>query len=66
MKIAQTFEGQPIEASVTAPKEAVCPCCGGRLLLRARKLMGDGQRVYYWRHQGNRNRDCSARKRPGG
>ena len=66
MKIAQTSEGQPIEASADAPKEAVCPCCGGRLLLRSRNVMGDGQRVYYWRHQGNQNRDCSARKRPGG
>jgi DNA-directed RNA polymerase subunit RPC12/RpoP len=66
MKTAHTSEGQAIEASATAPKEAVCPYCGGRLLLRGRKLMGDDQRVYYWRHQGNRNRDCNARKHPGG
>jgi hypothetical protein len=66
MKVAETTGGEPIEASLMAPKQAVCPCCGGRVTLRSRRVMGDGKRTYHWRHQGNVNRDCSARHRPVG
>ncbi|MFZ0545909.1 MAG: hypothetical protein WAM60_10755 [Candidatus Promineifilaceae bacterium] len=64
MKFAVTETGKKIEASATAPKFAICHCCGGELTLRSRKTMKNGERTYYWRHRSNRNRNCSARNRP--
>jgi hypothetical protein len=64
MKVAQTAEGKPITADATAPSRAICPICGGKLSLRSRKTMNNGQRTYYWRHRSNHNRFCSARNRP--
>ncbi|MEM7112269.1 MAG: hypothetical protein AAF614_07545 [Chloroflexota bacterium] len=64
MKIAQTPDGTPLVASPEAPKQAICPVCGGTLTLRSRKTMSPGEKVYYWRHRGNRNRHCSGRTRP--
>ncbi len=64
MKFAQTPDGKRIEATPSAPKTAVCPYCGGELTLRSRRTMNNGEVTYYWRHRSNRNRSCSARKRP--
>ena len=64
MKIAQTQDGQTIEATATAPKQAICPRCGGRLVLRGRRIMGNDEKTYFWRHQRNQNRHCSARSHP--
>jgi len=64
MKVAVTTGGERLEASVMAPKQAICPYCGGRVTLRGRRVMGNEKRTYFWRHQGNKNRDCGARQRP--
>jgi len=64
MKVAQTRDGKQIVAAPTAPDKAVCPACGGTLILRSRRTMGNGNKTYYWRHRSNRNRNCSARNRP--
>ncbi|MCP4425075.1 MAG: hypothetical protein GY803_11315 [Chloroflexi bacterium] len=64
MKIAQTPEGQTVKAEAASPKQAICPRCGGRLSLRSRRVMGNDKKTYFWRHQGNMNRHCSARRQP--
>ncbi len=64
MKIANTSSGKPIEASPNAPKEAICPFCGGSLTLRSRRPMNNGKTTYFWRHRSNKNRNCIARRRP--
>jgi hypothetical protein len=64
MKTAQTVDGKTIIASKTAPKEAVCPYCGGILVLRSRRTMNGEKASYYWRHQNNKNPNCSGRARP--
>jgi hypothetical protein len=46
MKLAQTLEGKLIEAAAEAPKQAICPCCGGIVRLRSRRTMGNGKVVY--------------------
>ena len=61
MKIALTPEGAPIEASPDAPDQAICPHCGGVVLLRGRKVMGGNQKSYYWRHTNNSDPDCPGR-----
>ena len=66
MKTAQHPDNQqPITASDAAPEQAVCPSCGGVVILRRRKRM-NGTCVYYWRHRDNRNRHCKGRSRPVG
>lgn len=64
MKIANTPNGQPIEASPAAPREAICPYCGGKLILRSRRTMNNGKATYFWRHHSNMNSNCAARRRP--
>jgi hypothetical protein len=64
MKIAHTHNGEQVEADAMAPAQAVCPVCKGVLILRSRKTMDNGKRVYYWRHRGNNNPHCSARHHP--
>ncbi|MCA9966845.1 MAG: hypothetical protein KC423_21500 [Anaerolineales bacterium] len=64
MKTAQTSEGKPLIAASTAPKQAICPHCGGTVTLRNRKTMNNGERIYFWRHKSNLNRNCSGRTRP--
>jgi len=54
---------QPVVASAEAPQEAICPACGGVVILRQRKLMNQGGYAYYWRHRDNRNRECAKRHR---
>ena len=44
-----------------APKEAICPRCGGKLTLRSRKAMNNCQQTYFWRHRPNQNRQCRDR-----
>ncbi|MFN2190459.1 MAG: hypothetical protein ACK2T3_16975 [Candidatus Promineifilaceae bacterium] len=64
MKVACTASGEQITANPTAPRQAVCPVCGGTLILRSRKTMNNGQKTFFWRHRSNRNTHCSARNRP--
>ena len=66
MKIAQTVDGNSVEATASAPKEAICPYCHGKLSLRSRRTMNNGHRTYFWRHRSNKNRHCTARNRPFG
>lgn len=53
MKTARTYQGQLVTASLLAPKQAICPICGGAVTLRSRELMAKGGTIYYWRHQDN-------------
>ena len=62
MKVALSADGDPIEASADAPEQAICPHCGGVLLLRGRKVMG-GSKSYYWRHAPGGDPDCPGRSR---
>ncbi len=64
MKTAQKINGQPVLASASAPHQAICPYCGGQVVLRQRQLMNQGGVVYYWRHRENHNLRCSGRTRP--
>lgn len=65
MKVAQhPNTQQPVMASDTAPDKAICPHCGGVVVLRQRKRMNDGGCAYFWRHQDNRNRSCNGRSHP--
>lgn len=64
MQLAQTTEGKKVTATANAPKEAICPQCGGKLTLRSRKAMNNCKATYFWRHRSNQNRHCSARHRP--
>ena len=64
MKYAQTVKGDPILATPEAPKEAICPSCGGTVTLRSRKTMNNGGKSYFWRHRNNKNPNCQARQRP--
>jgi hypothetical protein len=66
MKFAESADGKRIEASPQAPEEAICPDCGGKLTLRSRRTMNNGKVTYFWRHRGNKNRYCTARRRPVG
>lgn len=63
MKTAVSVAGKPLVAAGTAPKTAICPNCGGTVILRRRRLMG-GSVTYYWRHRDNRRMDCYERHRP--
>ena len=63
MKIAQTKDGEQVEASETAPREAICSFCGGLVILRGRRLMGNDGMAYFWRHMDNKNMNCRGRSR---
>jgi len=63
MKIAQHPDNQQaVTACEDAPKFAICPYCGGTVILRQRKRM-NGEIVYFWRHQDNLQRNCNGRSR---
>ena len=65
MKVAQHPHNQePIIASDSAPETAVCPYCGGVVVLRRRKRMNNAGCAYFWRHRDNRDRECNGRSRP--
>lgn len=66
MKVAQIPTGEQIIAEAAAPLKAICPHCGGVVILRSRRPMNNGKVTYYWRHSSNSNRDCVARNRPAG
>lgn len=53
MKAARTSQGMTVYATETAPEKALCPICGGAVMLRTRKLMANGGTIYYWRHEDN-------------
>jgi hypothetical protein len=63
MKIALTPDGDQIEAAPDAPAQAICPHCGGTVLLRGRRLMGTSAKSYYWRHAPGTDPNCPARSR---
>ena len=50
MKTAVSSYGKPVAASHSAPTEAICPKCGGAVMLRVRRLMANSGNSYYWRH----------------
>lgn len=50
MKTAVSSNGKIVTASHSAPARAICPTCGGVVLLRARKLMANAGNSYYWHH----------------
>ncbi|MBK7896871.1 MAG: hypothetical protein WAS33_23995 [Candidatus Promineifilaceae bacterium] len=66
MKIAQLPDGTAVAASENAPLEAICPHCGGVLLLRQRRTMTKSVVAFFWRHADNQNLHCQARQRTGG
>ncbi len=66
MKLAQTLDGQEIRAAEGAEKLAICPYCGGKVVLRGRKVMGSSSKSYYWRHLDNQNTECPGRARSTG
>lgn len=53
MKTAVSSNGVVVVASQVAPQRAICPNCGGIVILRARKLMANCGNSYYWRHLDN-------------
>ncbi|MCB9009712.1 MAG: hypothetical protein H6656_20495 [Ardenticatenaceae bacterium] len=63
MKVANLPDGTAVEATESAPQEAICPHCGGVLLLRQRRTMKKSVVAFYWRHSSNQNLNCTARKR---
>jgi len=50
MKTAVSSCGHVVAASELAPIEAICPKCGGLVILRMRRLMANSGNSYYWRH----------------
>lgn len=50
MKTAVSSNGAIVAASQVAPQRAICPKCGGIVILRGRKLMANSGYSYYWRH----------------
>ena len=61
MKTAKLQNGEQVTASKSAPDQAICPICGGIVILRKRKKMGSSEFTYYWRHMDGKNTDCRAR-----
>jgi hypothetical protein len=64
MKTAITAEGKKVDAGASAPRQAICPCCGESLTLRSRRSIDKQNQTYFWRHKSNGKRDCSRRIRP--
>jgi hypothetical protein len=62
MKVAVDDTGSPVRAEAGAPKQALCPQCGGPMILRRRRGGArPGDLTYFWRHQDNTNLACCAR-----
>jgi hypothetical protein len=62
MEFAVDRDGSPIRAEADAPSLALCPHCGGPMILRRRQRSSrPGDVTYFWRHQDNTNLDCRAR-----
>jgi hypothetical protein len=64
MRIAHDQAGQPIEANAAAPSQAICPSCGGGVVLRSRAAVNDLQKTYFWRHAHLVDLNCSERRSP--
>lgn len=60
MKTAVNRVGEPIDADSADEDRAICPCCGGMVVLRRRRVMGN-QHVAYWRHRDNCDLSCPGR-----
>ena len=58
-----TNNDTPITAGPNAPTTAICPACGGAVVLRKRKRM-DGETTYFYRHKQGQGEDCPHRYRP--
>lgn len=62
MRIALNDTGSPIEAQAGPPDQAVCPHCGGLVILRQRRRGRQTDDVVtFWRHQDRANAHCPAR-----
>lgn len=61
MRTARDHTGCPLEAAPGAPEQAICPHCGGEVLLRRRRNHPPGDVVYFWRHRDHDNAGCPAR-----
>ncbi len=62
MKTALDQTGIAIEAAAGAPEQAICPHCGGVVILRRRsshRLSSDVS--HFWRHRDHDNSGCPAR-----
>lgn len=65
MKMAVSKNREEIVmADCNAPKVALCPQCGGEVILRSRRLMVSKELVYFWRHTNNDNLGCEGRRSP--
>jgi hypothetical protein len=62
MKTALDQNSSLVEAGVGQPEQAICPRCGGVVVLR-RRCRNHPQRgfTYFWRHQDHENSRCPAR-----
>jgi hypothetical protein len=49
-----------MDADSPGEDRAVCPFCGGVVVLRLRRVIG-GRRVAYWRHLDNSDLSCPGR-----
>jgi DNA-directed RNA polymerase subunit RPC12/RpoP len=54
--------GSLVVAGVDAPREAICPSCGGRVVLRHRRDTG----TFFYRHARGEGLHCPRRPRVGG
>ena len=62
MKVAVDESGSQVRANAAAPARALCPHCGGPVILRTRQRSSrPGDVTYFWRHQDNANLDCPTR-----
>jgi hypothetical protein len=53
--------GSPVRAEAGAPGQALCPHCGGRMILRCRRRSSrPGDVTYFWRHRDNAILDYQA------
>lgn len=67
MRLALDATGSPIVAQAGLPDRAVCPHCGGVVILRQRRRSQPrGDVVYFWRHLNRDNTSCPARFMAGG
>lgn len=62
MKTALAQDGSPIEAGTGVPEQAICPHCGGVVILRQRsRSHPPGHVSQFWRHRDHDNVGCPAR-----
>jgi hypothetical protein len=61
MDYAKNEAGQRVKAEAGAPKQALCPFCGGDVVLRSRRGYPQHDVTYFWRHRDNASLDCPTR-----